>query len=304
MRYKFLINLPIITIIILFVSCHKEKCHDLTNPKCDNYDPCYGKSSVESSFRIYENVGGVAIEADTVSSESPIIIWAKNKINCVLKWKITTRGYEMNSSDSMITIYPTDVFKKPNMPLGRTYTVTLQISKDNGSCGTLNRIDSISKELFIWPPEYLGNFTQINYLPIFGTYKGYKQSNPNEIVNVTIFDSVFTLPNQSCYGQDAQKKSNWNIIRNLAYNHFSSENFSYEGGASIYRKGASGFVLQGHNLVYYNQNGCNGSHFSLDYEGYGWLDYNDSRKLYIKYTYWDTVTFKPINDYYTGVRIN
>jgi hypothetical protein len=38
--------------MIIVQSCDKEKCHDYTNPECENYDPCYGKSPVKASIKI------------------------------------------------------------------------------------------------------------------------------------------------------------------------------------------------------------------------------------------------------------
>ena len=33
-------------------SCKKEKCNDPTNPDCENYDPCYGKSPVKAEMML------------------------------------------------------------------------------------------------------------------------------------------------------------------------------------------------------------------------------------------------------------
>lgn len=39
-------------ILILAQGCCKEKCHDINNPECENYDPCYSKSPVKASIKI------------------------------------------------------------------------------------------------------------------------------------------------------------------------------------------------------------------------------------------------------------
>ena len=39
-------------ILIIAQGCCKEKCHDLNNPECENYEPCYGKIPVKASIKI------------------------------------------------------------------------------------------------------------------------------------------------------------------------------------------------------------------------------------------------------------
>lgn len=41
-----------IGMLVSMHSCKKEKCNDPTNPDCENYDPCYGKSPVKAEIKI------------------------------------------------------------------------------------------------------------------------------------------------------------------------------------------------------------------------------------------------------------
>jgi len=78
---------------------------------------------------------------------------------------------------------------------------------------------------------------------VFGTYAGYKKSNPSQLVYVTIFDSIRTAPNLTCCANSAGQQKQFNIIRNLEYNNWSSEMAAICYSDVIHRKGASGFYL-------------------------------------------------------------
>lgn len=295
----------VIVALFIFTNCKKDtiiKCDDINDPKCPNYDPCNNKTNASADFHIYENIGNVAVEADTVWINAPLILWARNKPGTTFNWKVKTSGYAFTASDSMITIFGNT--QVPAMPTAQFYTVTCIASKNNGDCTSLKTLDSVSKVFYMWPKEYTGNYTNINYLPIWGTYAGYKQSNPNQLVYVTIFDTIYT-PVSSC-SLNAQSNgilAQYNIIRNLAYNNFSSENYSLLQNVIKY-KGASGFTLQSFGPLFYNIQGCYGSKYSIDYSAIGAVDLLNSKKISIDYSYLDTVTWQPVHDFFRGTKIN
>lgn len=300
---------------LFFNACKKDTiCNDPANPSCKNYDPCFDKTPVSADFKIFENVGSIANEADTLWINNPIIFKPINRNNTIYKWVVRTQGLTfkpvMNSQDSMLTIFTSTVL--PTIIPSQFYTVTCIATKDIGTCSNLKNIDSVKKVFYLWPNEYGMNGINLRYLPIYGTYAGYKQSNPNQLINVTIFDSLYTAPITTCPNDSDSngKKNQYNIIRNLAYNNYSSENFSKALGAGSYLKyrGASCFVfsLTGF-LYYYNYTlkpGCYGSNYLVDYVGYARLDPDNSKRISIKYTYWDTLSLQPINDYFVGLKIN
>lgn len=295
-------------ILLLFalvtnLSCCKKKCQDVTNPSCENYDPCYGKSGLSSDFKIYENLGGVGVEADTVWFNNPINIWAQNKRGLNLKWRIRSQNYSVTATDSLLSINPRF---EPIMSVAKFYTVTLIVSKDNGECKDYTTIDSTTKIFYLWPEEHKGDFLPpIKYLPIFGTYAGYKKSKPNELVYVTLHDTVRYIPNLPCNGDAANKVMQLNVIRNLAYNHFSSENVSEGYGGAFYRKGASAIWLN-QDPFYPNgpENNCYGSRFLIAYKGIARLNQKNKKQITIDYQYKDTVTYKWVSDFFTGERVN
>ena len=48
-----LLSFCLCSLILIFAQgCCKEKCHDIKNPECENYDPCYGKKPVKASIKI------------------------------------------------------------------------------------------------------------------------------------------------------------------------------------------------------------------------------------------------------------
>lgn len=296
--------LRIVILSSILVSCTKEKCQDKSNPTCENYDACFNKTAVVSpEFKIYESVDGTAYEADTIWHKNPIIFSAKNQPGYSFKWNLRSNGFSQTYKDTLVTFTPNLV--TPKLPAAQFYTVTLVVSKDNGDCKDLKSSDSISKQFYLWPDEYVGNFQEpIRYLPIFGTYAGYKTSKPNELVYVTLFDSIFTLPNLPCLLGSDGKKDIFNIIRNLAYNKFSSEKISPSYSGAFKRKGASAVSLNAElQFDYPHQWVCYGSRYLINYKGTAKLDVNDSRKIIINYSYQDTISKLWVNDNFTGIKI-
>jgi hypothetical protein len=45
-------------VVVFFSTCKKECCQDPSNPKCENYDPCYGKREIKINFRVTKAFNG------------------------------------------------------------------------------------------------------------------------------------------------------------------------------------------------------------------------------------------------------
>jgi hypothetical protein len=193
-------NLPILTISLLAMlalgACKKEKpCKDPSNPKCENYDPCYGKKAPSADFIIgqssSDNYFGMKsyefVSDDTMFAPFywPIDFMAKEE-GAEYEWKlgsetITARRFKRSFS---------------NAGYGR-YSATLTIRKEvDNSCF----------------PEYTGTATftknfeirPFYEFPIVGKYKvlfeGEKDSSiiqiqPWEMLKKGSFNNPYTMIN-------------------------------------------------------------------------------------------------------------
>ena len=312
LNLKLLITLTVIMLVAY--ACKKDTiCNDPSNPSCKNYDPCYDKTPVNADFKIYENVGsiGTVIEADTIWCNSTLMLWVENRKNeykdISVKWRVKSlSGFNQTYTDTLVT------FNYSNMlPAASFYTVTCTITKNIGSCNVLKSIDSLSKVFYLWPRQFPNNNYNQNpsstfiYLPIFGTYKGYKNSNPSQQIYVTLFDTVIQVPYfKPCEGITGSGGVKCNIIRNLAYNNYSSENTSYSNGNNFYVVGASGIVF-GNDFTFAVFNPpCYSSKYYIGYRGVAWTDFYNSKKIYINYSFPDTLTQNLVKDFFTGYKVN
>jgi hypothetical protein len=193
-------NLPLLTISLLAMlalgACKKEKpCKDPSNPKCENYDPCYGKKAPSADFIIGQSSAQPYFGMDSyefISDDTifapfywPIDFMAKEQ-GAEYEWKlgaetITARRFTRGFS---------------NAGYGR-YTATLTIRKEvDNSCF----------------PEYTGTATftknfeirPFYEFPIVGKYKvlfeGEKDSSiiqiqPWEMLKEGSFNNPYTMIN-------------------------------------------------------------------------------------------------------------
>lgn len=300
--------------LFIFTNCKKDsitKCDDVDDPKCFNYNPCHDKTAADADFGIYEGINGqqAFCEVDTVFIYSYVLLRIKtvNQKGLSVHWRIQSGNFVKQFTDTVCTFFPATL--SPSLTPAQFYTVTCSVSKDNGSCNDYKAIDSLRKVFYLWPPQYSASFgPPFNYVPIFGTYAGYKYSNQNLLVYVTIHDSVRLLPNTPCLGSNPPYSCPNTIIRNLAYNHFSSENWTIAGhgisyGASCLFFDPSWSSFNTSNQLYGNP-GCYGSNFLIAYSGRAWLDLKNKKKININYQYKDTITNQWLNDFFIGTKIN
>jgi len=175
-------------VVVFFSTCKKECCQDPTNPKCENYDPCYGKKTINTFFRVRPGSNGFKppgawcelMPCDTFNGGSVRFdIPLNNPSNCKYEWQIGTeatprngKGFEVDFNDYIKSKGYVDLW----------IPVTLSIRTPLNSCLT-NPEDTfvtVTRKLF---------FTS-NQLTIFKTndtlvkYKGYFTNNPNNEVVV------------------------------------------------------------------------------------------------------------------------
>ncbi|MBS1651605.1 MAG: hypothetical protein JSU07_06295 [Bacteroidetes bacterium] len=325
----------IVFIAVLFIctACNKKQveCLDQGNPACPNYNPCYKKTNADASFITMEGVGGQGFEADTISCEHAAVFYAKNKLNTgnVLSWRIQSGSYVRNFAPPFPaynayspyffigdTVLQFNIYNENNPPTACFYTVTCFSNLNNGSCNIYKTVDSVKKIFYMWPKEFPnGNYTTnppntFRYKPIWGTYAGYKQSNPSKLVYVTLFDTVFAAPFTCDINKEGAMLQN-GIIKNLAYDNYSSQ---FQDLINVYFdneffNGASSVVFgnsYGSTTPIIKNNSCygKGSCFNIGYQGYATLDYNNSKKIYINYAFQDTLSMNWISDYFVGYKVN
>jgi hypothetical protein len=176
-------------IIILFPGCCKEKCQDYTNPECENYDPCYGKSPVKASIKIglmntFMPVNGDEnfINEDSIFcapvDDKGSSFWEPHRqylgFKCMTPGakKIWKLGSETITDSLFGRLFPS------NKGIMGKYTVSLMVEKQpNSRCFPLDDGKDTLVKTFTFVPN--------SELPIMGVYKvlfeGEKDSSIVEI---------------------------------------------------------------------------------------------------------------------------
>jgi len=109
-------------VIILNLGCKKHhKCNDASNPDCPNYDPCFGKSAIDTAFLVLQPYGGFPPPSDECLMPSYDTIYGggtgmrieapkNNSSSSTYSWTIGTdpkvykqRGFEIDLSNWLNT---------------------------------------------------------------------------------------------------------------------------------------------------------------------------------------------------------
>lgn len=86
-----------ILLILLSVSCNKNRCDDPCNPQCKNFDPCCGQSPPDASFSIFEVLtrpgsfhysDTLFLEADTIVNNRLIKLKALDQTANYYEWRV------------------------------------------------------------------------------------------------------------------------------------------------------------------------------------------------------------------------
>ena len=63
-------------ITLLFYACKKHHhCNDASNPNCENYDPCFGKSTIDTAFLVLLPYGGFPPPSDEKLEIKLVAVW-------------------------------------------------------------------------------------------------------------------------------------------------------------------------------------------------------------------------------------
>jgi hypothetical protein len=163
-----------------FISC-KKCCYDKTNPECENYDPCFGKSETNANFQQLIQFGDKYIDIDSFAIPE---IWD-------LQSGVTFKAIQ--SFDSSWWEHGSEIirnqsqFNRLNYPNGKISTKLILFRKPNKNCFPFdNGIDTVEKYFNIVPVNKGLSVTDqsllkdtIDWPIIFGTYEGYVESNPS-----------------------------------------------------------------------------------------------------------------------------
>jgi hypothetical protein len=194
--------IALFSIFISFISC-KKHCYDKSNPECENFDPCFGKTKIKADFIVEENLNpyskvlneDIWIKGDTIKGKN---------INNVVRFTA------LSPADSFIwTIGAQKFYTKSVIQFGFTpgkhYPIQLIIINKNPNKRCFphdNGRDTITRYIYTWPltsNDSLGSpsLKMINPFPIRGYFKGIFKNTPGKEVIIRMFDSTAYCTNSS-----------------------------------------------------------------------------------------------------------
>ncbi len=193
----------ILLIIIAFNSCRK-KCYDASNIDCENYDPCFGKKSINTFFKVSPGNRGFPpppdwcdlVPTDTFNSSSVLFeIPEGNPENSTYEWKVGSEAETRTGKK-----FEVDFSQYLNAGKWETHIpVTLTIRTPMNNC-LQNREDTVkvvTRELF-----FTNKAIQImNPGENQVSYRGYFTNHPGKEVTLQFIN----LETGSFRGQKAPK---------------------------------------------------------------------------------------------------
>ncbi len=254
----------------------------------DPEDPCKNAQEVSADFAIETALGDRYFEGDTVYDLGLVRFRAKQQLD-TYKWVL---GAETLSTQS---------FSRSFFPQGTWITVKLMVkSKPNTQCfPNDNGMDTLTKRFYVWPvnPEekILNKPPTVPPFPIYGTYLGYKASNPNKQVYVTLQDTFWLNDNNNPYYVG--------VVKGIALDKSNSVSISRTYDIQAFVSGYSPLALQLDIQGY----GFGKEGRLPRMKGYAWLDRNNRNQITIEYQYADTLkndfTDLKYSDTFKGVRV-
>lgn len=276
---KTLIAFTWVVVALLFATC-KE-----TEPPAEN--SCQNAQEVSADFAIEVAVGDRYFDGDSIYVQNLVRFRAKQKLDNYL-WVL---GAETISTQS---------FSRTLFPQGTWINVTLMVkSKPNTACfPNDNGMDTLTKRFYVWPsnPEekILNKPPTIPSFPIYGTYRGYKASNPSKEVYVTLQDTFWLNDNNEPYYVG--------VVKGIPYDKSNSTKISRTYDIQAFVSGFSPLAIQLEIRGY----GFGKEERLARTQGYAWLERNRNQ-ITIEYEYADTlpndfIDFK-YKDTFKGVRV-
>jgi hypothetical protein len=167
--------------LVFITACCKDepdnKCYDASNPDCENYDPCFGKSPVSANFTMSERLGNGPPEMNTLIADTNFtpkarIVFKAHEKNAYYKWYLGTEIIE-GYGDSVVE---RNVF---DLPPGR-YPAVLVVQKAP---------DSVCHPMDDGRDSILRYFTVLDWcdLMIHNRFKGVFEDTPNDSVEIEFY---------------------------------------------------------------------------------------------------------------------
>lgn len=193
------LNLLLITCsmagILTWAGCKEEPpCNDPSNPDCANYDPCYGKRTINTFFKVRPGDNGFKppeewcdlIPCDTFNASSVRFdIPDGNPTNCTYEWQIGTEAEPRTGKAFEISFY--DYLRDNGWE--RHIPVTLTIRTPINSCLTnpQDTLITVTRELFFTEKMIAGLFSGI--IDSVQVYKGNLNGVPNSVIKLIQINS-------------------------------------------------------------------------------------------------------------------
>ena len=168
-------------------NCKKEKpsCQDPTNPDCENYDPCYGKKTINTFFKVREGDNGFKppeewcqlIPCDTFNTSSVRFDAPDgNPANSTYEWQIGTEATPRTGKAFEISF---DDYLRDN-GWERHIPITLTIRTPMNEClqSEDEMVKTVTRQLFFTVKQIAGLFSGIidNEQVYLGTLNGISNS--------------------------------------------------------------------------------------------------------------------------------
>lgn len=190
-KWVYTCSLPILVLSLVACSDENEiqKCWDPSNPKCENYDPCYGAGEISADFEIASSLGALP-DVSNIFIEDSLFISGLS-----LRFKAAEKGayYKWYLGTELVEGYGDSIVGRTliDLPVGR-YTAALKVYKDpNLDCNPNDDgEDSVMKYFYVVEPCDL---------MISNRFRGVFEDNPQDSIEVEFIfaDYHFT---QACLG--------------------------------------------------------------------------------------------------------
>jgi len=247
----FLMLLMVISSLAL-QSCKDDECQDPRNPDCENYDPCACETPLKADFVMEEKVWERWFEIGSPIDPATSI-----------RYTVTTPSY-----DSCVWLLGSETirqkqFSRSSYPSNTTIKPMLIVYKtiDPRCSGKLKSVDTLVRT---FTTANLDTWFKKKAWQLFGSFKGYKKSNPSKEITVTIDTIGPTIYN-----------SLWGVhLTNIPFDNYYPPRYIIRADGTPQQ--ARSYIRQRGSLSFA------GSQQYVMFDGYGFLK-NDELKIVYSY---------------------
>jgi len=180
----------LILLLISLTNCKKKTiCNDEKNPNCSNYDPCIGKSSVFTNFKVIPGTNGFQYPAwcqpescDTLTYSSVrFAVPEGNTDNTKYKWQIGSDTFIRTAKKFELSFF--DYLEMGNWEKSIPVTLTIRRPLDNCLKKPSDTLVVVTRNIFFTKKRLMSIFDKNT--PIF--FKGYFTNEPTKEVVLKFF---------------------------------------------------------------------------------------------------------------------